>query len=475
MKTILICGATGFIGRNLVNYFSQGEYSIVAIYNKKKPFVTNENVKWVKADLTKADEIKNIIQDIDIIIQAAATTSGSKDIVSQPYIHTTDNAVMNSLLFREAFHNDIKHIIFFSCTVMLQSSELPQTEDDFDASLPINEKYYGVAHTKLYIEKMCQFYSSISQTKYTAVRHSNIYGPYDKFDLEKSHVFGASVTKVMNAKDKITVWDIRPENTCNLKCVMCNPRNSSKWAEDIDLFLKYADKENNPEKLARLKKEFSIRKTLDWDWILERCINTAEKIYIAGGEPFYMKSVHDFLDKLSKQKWNRQNTRIEIQTNGVSNTDRFLSILEKFDNLMFLMSVDGWGSVNELIRFPTKHEVFVSNVEQLTSLTDQFSFNITVQALNLPNVDKTVKKLSKWGHCSMHKLWTPDYLDINCLAPVIIKEVSKSTDLPQIKGYIDDYEYNHNLRNKMLQYLKELDKARGTNSKKVLPWCYRAF
>tara|TARA_A100001035_G_scaffold20079_1_gene13664 strand:- start:1951 stop:3048 length:1098 start_codon:yes stop_codon:yes gene_type:complete len=276
-------------------------------------------------------------------------------------------------------------------------------------------------------------------------------------------------------KDKITVWDIRPENTCNLKCVMCNPRNSSKWAEDIDLFLKYADKENNPEKLARLKKEFSIRKTLDWDWILERCINTAEKIYIAGGEPFYMKSVHDFLDKLSKQKWNRQNTRIEIQTNGVSNTDRFLSILEKFDNLMFLMSVDGWGSVNELIRFPTKHEVFVSNVEQLTSLTDQFSFNITVQALNLPNVDKTVKKLSKWGHCSMHKLWTPDYLDINCLAPVIIKEVSKSTDLPQIKGYIDDYEYNHNLRNKMLQYLKELDKARGTNSKKVLPWCYRAF
>ena len=206
MRTILICGATGFIGRNLVNYFSQGEYSIIAIYNKKKPFATNENVKWLKADLTKVDEIKNIIQDIDIIIQAAATTSGSKDIVSQPYVHTTDNAVMNSLLFREAFHNDIKHIIFFSCTVMLQSSELPQTEDDFDESLPINEKYYGVAHTKLYIEKMCQFYSNISQTKYTAIRHSNIYGPYDKFDLEKSHVFGASVTKVMSAKDKITVW-----------------------------------------------------------------------------------------------------------------------------------------------------------------------------------------------------------------------------------------------------------------------------
>ena len=33
-------------------------------------------------------------------------------------------------------------------------------------------------------------------------------GPYDKFDLEKSHVFGATVTKVMSCSDgeKITVW-----------------------------------------------------------------------------------------------------------------------------------------------------------------------------------------------------------------------------------------------------------------------------
>ena len=32
-----------------------------------------------------------------------------------------------------------------------------------------------------------KFYSEISKTKYSIVRHSNIYGPYDKFDLEKGH------------------------------------------------------------------------------------------------------------------------------------------------------------------------------------------------------------------------------------------------------------------------------------------------
>jgi nucleoside-diphosphate-sugar epimerase len=53
---------------------------------------------------------------------------------------------------------------------------------------------------------MCQFYAGISETKFTAIRHSNIYGSHDKFDLERSHVFGATITKVMNATDKVVVW-----------------------------------------------------------------------------------------------------------------------------------------------------------------------------------------------------------------------------------------------------------------------------
>src|SRR3989338_7976127 len=55
---------------------------------------------------------------------------------------------------------------------------------------------------------MCQFYSQLGRTKYAVIRHSNIYGPYDKFDLERSHVFGATLTKVQQAKsnEKIVVW-----------------------------------------------------------------------------------------------------------------------------------------------------------------------------------------------------------------------------------------------------------------------------
>lgn len=205
-KKILICGATGFIGRNMVNYFSkQDNYEVHAVRFKRPEYIA-KNVVWHQADLRNPDAIDDLVQNKDIIIQAAATTSGAKDIVSKPHIHVTDNAVMNSYLFRAAFMHKVKHVIFFSCTVMYQSSEIALKESDFDANNELHPRYFGVGNTKLYIEKMCDFYSRIGDTKFTAIRHSNIYGPYDKYDLERSHFFGATITKVMQAKDHIMVW-----------------------------------------------------------------------------------------------------------------------------------------------------------------------------------------------------------------------------------------------------------------------------
>jgi len=114
--------------------------------------------------------------------------------------------VMNSLLLREAFEQSAKQFVFFSCTVMYPSSDRPLAEEDFDPSAGIHPRYFGVGWTKVYVEKMCEFYAGLGRTRHTVIRHSNIYGPYDKFDPDRSHVFGATVRKVMTAKDKVVVW-----------------------------------------------------------------------------------------------------------------------------------------------------------------------------------------------------------------------------------------------------------------------------
>ena len=203
---LLICGATGFIGRNIVEKLSQySEFEVHAV-RFRKPEYDLPNITWHQADLRNPEDVERVLEGKDLVIQAAATTSGSKDIVNQPYIHVTDNAVMNSYIFRSAFEQEIKHVIFFSCTVMYPSSDRPLVENDFDANKPMHPRYFGVGNTKVYLEKMCEFFANIGNTKFTAIRHSNIYGPHDKFDLEHSHVFGATVTKVMTSKDKIVIW-----------------------------------------------------------------------------------------------------------------------------------------------------------------------------------------------------------------------------------------------------------------------------
>lgn len=206
MKTkIVICGASGFIGRNIAEKLAtRDDLEVFGTYFKNKPTRISKKIKLIQADLTKIKDVDKVVAGKDIIIQAAAVTSGSKDIVTKPFIHVTDNVVMNSLIFRAAFENNIHHVVFFSCTVIYPNQDIPVKEEDFNYQ--ITDKYFGVGWTKVYLEKMCEFFSKISKTKYTAIRHSNIYGPFDKYDLEHSHVLGATITKVMAAKDKIVVW-----------------------------------------------------------------------------------------------------------------------------------------------------------------------------------------------------------------------------------------------------------------------------
>jgi GDP-L-fucose synthase len=204
-KKLLITGATGFIGRNLIEHFSKiSEYEVHATHFQRLA-VDIPNVQFHHCDLRNPQSVETLLQGMDILIQAAATTSGSKDIVNSPSLHVTDNAVMNSYLMRSAVSQKLSHVIFFSCTVMYPNSDTPLREDDFKSD-QVYPKYFGVGWTKIYIEKVCEFFAGVGSTKFTCIRHSNIYGPHDKYDLEKSHVFGATITKVMRADKEVVVW-----------------------------------------------------------------------------------------------------------------------------------------------------------------------------------------------------------------------------------------------------------------------------
>lgn len=209
MKTVLVCGASGFIGKNVLErLLPRTDLRVVAVVHKTAlPSVLTGHARLttVYADLTRAEEVARVLKGVDAVVQAAATTSGAKDIVNTPAHHVTDNAVMNSLLLRACHDMGVGHFLFFSCTVMYPDQARPVKEEDFDGK--VTDRYFGVGWTKVYIEKMCEFYARLGRTRMTVVRHSNVYGPHDKYDLERSHVFGATVAKVMTAQGgKVVVW-----------------------------------------------------------------------------------------------------------------------------------------------------------------------------------------------------------------------------------------------------------------------------
>ena len=67
MKTkLLILGSTGFIGKNLLIYFSnKKKYSISAVYNKTKP-TKIRNIKYIKGDLTKKQFVEKVVRNFDL-------------------------------------------------------------------------------------------------------------------------------------------------------------------------------------------------------------------------------------------------------------------------------------------------------------------------------------------------------------------------------------------------------------------------
>ena len=203
-KKILILGASGFIGFNCLLHFANNKkykhYDIVGTYLKNKPKKI-KGVTFIKIDLTDKNMSQSIFKNTEILVQAAACTTGAKDIVSKPFMHVNDNVVMNSFVTKFSHKYKIPRVIIFSCTVMYKSSKKPLREIDFDPKEPMYEKYFGAGWMKVFVEKMSEFYSRFKITKFTLIRHSNIYGPFDKFDLEKSHVFGATINKVSNTKE----------------------------------------------------------------------------------------------------------------------------------------------------------------------------------------------------------------------------------------------------------------------------------
>ena len=137
---VLITGASGFLGYELTNKFLKNNFSVISIYNKKKPnFKKNNKLKLIKRDL-----IKNKLNiKCDIIVHCASITPVNSTDGKKLYY--SNLKILENL---NKFFPKIKMFFFMSTmSVYGQVGSKIITEK----SKPIRPNYYG--KSKLFCEK----------------------------------------------------------------------------------------------------------------------------------------------------------------------------------------------------------------------------------------------------------------------------------------------------------------------------------
>ena len=64
----------------------------------------------------------------------------------------------------------------------------------------MNQRTKGYAISKFLSIKICKFISQKKGFNYKTLIPTNLYGPNDNYDLEKSHLLAAIIKKVSDAK-----------------------------------------------------------------------------------------------------------------------------------------------------------------------------------------------------------------------------------------------------------------------------------
>lgn len=205
-KKILVTGGAGFVGTNLILKLLEKGAKVRATIHKKPPQIKDKKVDFIKADLTKKADCQKVVKDIDFVFMCAAVTSGAAVIEKTPLVHVTPNVIMNSLMLEAAHQSGVKKFLFISSNTVYPLTDFPVKENDVNYNL--YDKYFPVAWMKIFTEKMCQMYAEkIKNPMQTVVvRPGNIYGPYDDFEWETSHVIPALIRKVVERHDPLEVW-----------------------------------------------------------------------------------------------------------------------------------------------------------------------------------------------------------------------------------------------------------------------------
>ncbi|OJV85821.1 GDP-L-fucose synthase [Proteiniphilum sp.] len=153
-------------------------------------------------DLLDATAVKSFFdrEKPDYVILAAAYVGGivANNTYRADFIYR--NLQIQNNVIGESFRHNVRKLLFLGSTCIYpREAPQPMSEEALlTGPLEYTNEPYAIA--KIAGLKMCESFNIQYSTNYIAVMPTNLYGPNDNFDLEKSHVLPAMIRKIHLAK-----------------------------------------------------------------------------------------------------------------------------------------------------------------------------------------------------------------------------------------------------------------------------------
>ena len=136
----------------------------------------------------------------DVIINAAALVGGILANDNYPYDFLIHNLLIQNNLITAAHENEINKLIFFGSSCIYPKKAPQPLKEEYLLTGPLEETNQWFAIAKISGVKLIEALRKQFNRDYVVMMPTNLYGPGDNYDLEKSHVLPAMMRKFLTAK-----------------------------------------------------------------------------------------------------------------------------------------------------------------------------------------------------------------------------------------------------------------------------------